>query len=264
MRGKKFISLFIILLFFKSLGSAQEANEVKIDYSKNKIALNEFFTITLTMPNEKKKEIGNFPEITDLVKKKTFFKKEDKKFLVTQQYLPRKAGNFYLPSFTIYVNGKNIKGNSIEIQVEKRKIPSEKPEKEPKYESIKPDIFLEVSASKNKLYITEQECVTAFLYISKENKAEINYIDLQAQISKIRQRLKPQNVWMSYEDTASSLLSDTVSIHNKSYNRILLYKSFFHPIELENIELNLIDLSQDMFRIKETLYLCRFLQWKVL
>ncbi|MFN3403457.1 MAG: hypothetical protein ACK40G_05125 [Cytophagaceae bacterium] len=224
-----------VTIIFLFIGSAAFPQEIKIHYSKSNIQVNDLFTITINMPDEKKKEIGHFPEIPDLVKRNTYFKKEEKRFIIEQNYQSRKEGLFELKEFRILINGKLYVFEGIKIKVSGTNISAKETKEEENYESFPVEGFFSITASKKKLIVGEGFLVTASLLLSSESKNEFNFIDLEDQIALINSKLKQCNCWFDQLSEFRGLESDTITLNDKNYRRFTFLKQVIFPLSSDKI-----------------------------
>ena len=117
-----FISLFF---FFSFIAVSTRAQDITIDEGPDEIALNEAFTITLTVKNERLTEYDGFPEIPGLVRRGTSSSTSTNIIngqmstsqSITQTYIAQKEGTYNLKPFTMTVNGKKVSAPGKTIKV---------------------------------------------------------------------------------------------------------------------------------------------------
>ena len=99
---RPFLSCLVLFLFSFS---AQSQN-VKIAIGASEIAVNQVFTITVTLGNERLRNYSSFPEIDGFSKQGTSFVNGRMSSFpsITQNYSPTKEGTFQIPPFNINVN----------------------------------------------------------------------------------------------------------------------------------------------------------------
>lgn len=213
------------------------AQDLKIKFSDRSIREGEVFTITLTVPTKKVKEISPFPEIEDFSKKRTTFNRERKEdiFIAEQEYLPSKPGIFTLPTFTISVNGQTYRFNGTKITVAPGKKSPERTfeDKSGKKEDFSPsalDAMFLVESSEKSVFANEGFVLSASFLVAKDNPSEYNFIDLNKQVTALIQDLKPADCWIEEITSPGELNKDSVKFHNKIYNRFRLYKVCLFPL----------------------------------
>jgi hypothetical protein len=232
---KLLLSICCSLVFLTCNLSAQD---LKIKFSDRSIREGEIFTVTLTVPTKKVKEISPFPEIEDFSKKRTIFHRERKEdvFIAEQEYLPSKPGVFTLPSFTISVNGQTYRFNGTKITVvasgkkSPEPITEDKARKKEEFSPSELDAMFVVESNQKTVFVNEGFVLSASFLVAKDNPSEYNFVDLNKQVTAIIQDLKPADCWIEEITTPGELKKDTVKFHNKIYNRYRLYKVCLFPL----------------------------------
>jgi hypothetical protein len=224
-----------------------------ITLGKSSISLNEDFTITLTLPKNKKKEFQSypyyiFPQIVDLVKKRTQYLQDEtsKDYKIIQYYTPRKEGTFTLDPFSLYLNGKPIRSKGLNIKVSvadpKIKEPEVSEEKGVEFKNVKPDIFLKLLVNKTSVYINEGIHISLVLfYPSPNNNVDFSFIDLNQQFTDIKRKIKPSNCWIEETDISEKIQMDTVMLDHKKYFKWNLYDGMFFPLDTNPVVFPTLD-----------------------
>ncbi|MEQ8881171.1 MAG: BatD family protein, partial [Cyclobacteriaceae bacterium] len=176
------------------------AQEIKLEYGEDQIALNQLFTITLTVENERLQNYSPFPEIDGLVKRGTSSSTSTSfingqmtsKQSITQNYQATREGTIVIPPFEMVVNGKTIKSQGKTIKVSppaqqqqqnntspfssdpfeeffgRRRQPSE-------FMDVEANAFLALTTDKSEVYVGEGFTTTLAFYVSEENRAELRF-----------------------------------------------------------------------------------------
>lgn len=246
------LKIILLLAFYTSWSQTEDLN---VELGPSKITLNEEFKVTFHLPFSKLKSLSNFPEIQDFNKSSTVFTKENNEYKITQTYLPRKEGTFVLEDFNFIVNGKTFLVNGTTIEVIKKKT-NKKPEEKPldlsKFISPKVDAFYKVETSKSEVFVGEPLEVKVSYNINKENTTEINFIDLKEQVTKIRNKLKPQNVWIEELSDIQSLSADTINIKNKTFRKYIIFHAVYYPIDTTSVHLPSTTFKMLKYKISKT------------
>jgi hypothetical protein len=243
----------VLLLVTCTILLPSYGQEGAIILGKSSIALNEDFTITLTIPKIKKKEFQSypyyvFPQIVDLVKKRTQYLQDEttKDYKIIQFYAPRKEGTFTLDPFSLYINGKPIQSKGLKIVVSaadpKIKEPEVSEEKGLEFKNVKPDIFFKLLVNKTSVYMNEGIHVSLVLfYPSPNHNVDFNFIDLNQQFTNIKRKIKPGNCWIEESDMSEKIQLDTVVMDNKKYFKWNIYDALFFPLDTNPVVFPALD-----------------------
>lgn len=247
--------LFCFLIFTSFFVWSQD---IRVQLSHPNIALNEAFTITITLNNEQIRSYGGFPEIpsfqkrgvssqssTNIVNGQISFSQS-----YTQNYTPTKEGKFKLPNFNIEVNGKTIQvaGTVIVVGPAKQQQQQNDPfGNDPfadffgrggggkrEFVDIKEEAFLALNTNKDKVYIGEGFTATLAFYISESNKAQMNFHELGKQMQEIVKKLKPTNCWEE-NFGIEEIQPEQVTINGKRYTEYKLYRATYYPLNKEPV-----------------------------
>jgi hypothetical protein len=236
------------LLIIKTYGQDQA-----VTLGKNSISLNETFTITLTLPKNKKKEFHTypyyvFPQIEDMVKKQTEYLQDatTKDYKIIQYYSPRKLGTFTLDPFTLFLNGIPLKCKGLKIKVSatdpKIKETEIIEEKGVEFKPLKEDVFFKILVNKTSVYLNEGISVSvALLYTSPNNSLDLTFIDLNEQIAAITKKIKPSNCWIEEKNVSEKIQVDTLIMDNKKYFKWNIYEAIFFPLDTNNVIIQPLD-----------------------
>ena len=123
MKVTKNFGLGLMILIITSLNL--EAQEVSIKLGKNEIGLNEYFTISIQVQNDRLKQYGGFPEIEGFIKRGTSSStstnivngRMSSTQSIIQNYQASAQGSFVLQAFAMTVNGKEVRSEGTEIKV---------------------------------------------------------------------------------------------------------------------------------------------------
>ena len=266
------ISKRILILITFLLGFCVEnyAQNVRIILGPDNIALNQAFTITVEVHNDRIKSLDNFPEIpgfnrvgqstsssTNIVNGQYSTTQS-----IIQNYVPLQEGTLIIKPFVITVNEKVIKsaGKRVTIgphvQQQRRYDPfSYDPfeeffgrRKPQEFTEIKEDAFFSLTVDKEEVYVGEGFTVTLGFFISKSNQAQMDWpSDLSEQLADIKKKITPANCWEE-NFKVTNLVRENVTLNNKVYGHYKLYQATFFPLNNETI--NLPSISLDMIKYK--------------
>lgn len=245
----------LIYYFFIFCSTYVFAQEIRVQLSHPNIALNEAFTITITLNNEQIRSYGGFPEIpsfqkrgvssqssTNIVNGQISFSQS-----YTQNYTPTKEGKFKLPNFNIEVNGKTVQVAGTVLVVGAAKQQQQQNDADPfadffgrgggkrEFVDIKEEAFLALNTSKDKVYIGEGFTATLAFYISESNKAQMNFHDLGKQMQDIVKKLKPNNCWEE-NFGIEEIQPEQVTINGKQYTEYKLYRATYYPLNKKPVQ----------------------------
>lgn len=258
----KIILLHITLIF---LYASVYGQSTRIDLGPDEIAQNQAFTITITVENEKFENYSGFPEIKGFVKRGTS-SSSSTNFIngqrsssqsIIQNYAPTAEGEFILPAFIIKVNGKPVKSGGQRIKVgparqqqRRRNDPfgndpfqdlfgrRNQPQE---FVDIEADAFLAVTTDKDEIYSGEGFTITVALFVSKKNRAEMYFHELNEQLSDIVEKIKPANCWEE-KFNITNIVGEPIKLKGQQYDMHKIFQATYYPINDDNINIPSISL----------------------
>jgi hypothetical protein len=267
------IRKFILILITVFLGFCDEnqAQNIQIILGPDEIALNQAFTITVEVQNDRIKNIEGFPQIqgfnpvgqstsssTNIINGQYSTTQS-----IIQNYVPLQEGKVVIPPFTIDVNGKIVKspGKTVTIgpaiQQQRRYDPfSYDPFEEffgrrqpQEFVEVKEDAFLALTVDKDEVYVGEGFTATLGLYVSVSNRAQLEWPpDISEQLAEIKKEITPSSCWEE-NFKITNLNPESVEINGKRYRHWKLYQSSFFP--LNEVPISFPSISFDMIKYKE-------------
>lgn len=265
MNARTLLCLILIMVIGQSW-----AQEAKVTYGNRNIALNDVFTITLTVSNESIKNYSGFPEIRSFTKigtsSQTSTNIMNNRVSVTQSiiqnYQASKEGTFNIPEFTITVNDKTIKVPGTTVVVgPARQRNSYNPFGDDLFEEffgrktaptefieVKDDAFFSLSSSKNEVYVGEGFHVELAFYVSETNKAEMQFYDLNTQLTDILKKVKPKSCWEE-NFNISEITRVPVVLNGKPYIQYKIYEADFFPLSVEDVKFPAVGLNMIKFKV---------------
>lgn len=256
------VLFFLGFLFFTSHLGAQN---VSVQIGSDKIALNEAFTITVVVENDKLRNLNGFPEIEGFIKRGTS-SSTSTQFIngqvsstqsITQNYVAQREGSYRVPSFTISVNGQDVKVSSSTVQVgpprqRRRQVdpfaadPWEelfgRPKGNEEFVDVKADAFFALSTDKSQVYLGEGFNTSLAFYVSEQNRADLEFYDMSKQLTDILKRIRPANCWEE-NFNVENIKREQVTINNKRYQKYLIYQATFFPLNAEPVEFPAVGLK---------------------
>ncbi len=266
MKGNKYyINILIFFSFLLSLKSnAQQSDDISLIIGEKNITLGDPFIVTVVI-----KFVGDvpaapdcqFPEIPNF-SKKAVSKTTSRSFVggqalttctVTENYSPKKEGNFKTLPIKVSVNGVDLKSEAFVVKVSKNIIPDKKEtanldasstDKSAKKDEdftdfidgnnkqfidTKEDAFLSLTASKSNPYVGEGFTITFSFYVAENNATDIQFNHNDVQIPEITKRIKPENCWEENFKITETQQSQ-VTINGKKYTQYKFYQATFYPL----------------------------------
>ena len=189
MRNTLFKAVVLSMLVMVVSGFVANAQEVAIELGPDEIALNQGFTITITVHNERLKNYDDFPEIEGFRKMGTTSSSNttvingqiSSSQSTIQQYAALREGTFRLKPFSMTVNGKKIRspGKTIEVGPASKRTARTDPfsnsifdeyfgrsSGEEEFMDVKADAFLALTTDKDEVYLGEGFTATLAFYVS--------------------------------------------------------------------------------------------------
>lgn len=259
----------LVLLFFTNILIAQD---IKVEYGADQIAVNQLFTITLTIENERLQNYSPFPEIDGLVKRGTSSSTSTSfvngqmtsKQSITQNYQATREGTIVIPPFEMVVNGKTIRSEGKTLKVgppQQRQQNNSNPLQSDPFEEffgrrrqpsefvdIEANAFLALTTDKPEVYVGEGFTTTLAFYVSEENRAELRFYDLGKQITDIVKEIKPNTCWEE-NFNIDNISGEPITINNKAYTQYKIYQAAYYPLNKENIKFPSIGLKLIKYKV---------------
>ncbi len=271
---KKYMMLkrvLILITIFFGFCAKNQAQNIRIILGPDEIALNQAFTITVEVQNDRIKSIDNFPEINGFNKVSQSSSSSTNiingKYSTTQSiiqnYVPINEGTIVIKPFMITVNDKpiNSPGKRVIVgparQQQRRYDPfSYDPFEEffgkrqpQEFIEIKDDAFLALTIDKDEVYIGEGFTATLGLYISASNQADLDWpTDISEQLADIKKKITPSNCWEE-NFKITNLNRKSVEINNKRYGHYKLFQASFFPLNNETINFPSISLNMIKYKV---------------
>ena len=253
---------FCFILLNTTLSWGQE---ISVALGADKIAKNQYFSISVKIENDNIKEYTPFPDIHGFVKRGTSSSsttsfvngKVSSSHSIIQNYQPTAEGSFELRSFRMTINGKTVtvRGKKIEvgpaIQQRRRSAFSHQDpidnffgqrSQPAEYVDVKADAFLALSTSKSEVYVGEGFTATLAFYVSSANRADMRFFDLGKQVTEIVKKLKPERCWEE-NFNVENINGEPVTINGKSFTKYKVYQTAFFPLNVQDISFPAVNLE---------------------
>lgn len=260
----------VLLLIFVKVSMAQE---LKIEYGPDEIAINQLFTITLTVENERLQNYSPFPEVDGLVKRGTssststsFINGQmSSKQSIVQNYQATREGTVVIRPFEMTVNGKTISapGKTIRVgppaQQQQRNSTSPfgndpfedffgRRQQPSEFLDIEANAFLALTTDKTEVYVGEGFTTTLAFYVAEENRAELRFYDLGKQITDIVKEIKPNTCWEE-NFNIDNISGEPITINNKDYTQYKIYQAAYYPLNKEDINFPSVGLKLIKYKV---------------
>lgn len=263
------ISLILLVFCQIIFGYSAYSQDVSIELGQTDIGVNQEFTITLSVRNERLRKYGEFPEIPSFQKAGTSSSSStsivngqvSSTQSVTQTYLPTREGTFQLPSFSMNVNDTEIsaKGTTIKVGPARGGTARNNPFDDPldqffkrgnspqEYMDVEADAFLALSTDRDEVFVGEGVTATLAFYVSEQNLAALQFYDLGKQLTGILKEIKPSNCWEE-NFNIENISGRQVRFNNKNYTQYKIYQATFYPFNQDDI--NFPQIGLDMIKYK--------------
>ena len=266
---KYVLGLLIVLI----LGNNLQAQEISIELGADEIALNQGFTITIVVSNERLRSYDNFPDFVGFTKRGTSSSSKtnivngqiSSTQSITMTYAPTEQGTFTLPPFEMEVNGKKTKSPGKKIIVgppaqrqQNNKDPFQwdpfedffgrKRDTAKEFVDIKDEAFLSLATSKDEVYIGEGFTTTLAFYVPDDNRAPLQFYDLSRQVTEILKQIRPSTCWEE-NFNIENINGEPVTVNNKGYTKFKIYQATYYPLNTQDIKFPCVELEMIKYKV---------------
>lgn len=273
MRTKVYQFYAFLLAFFSfTLIHQAHAQKASIELGANEIGINEQFTITLKVEEDRLQEYGDFPEIPGLEKAGISTASSTNIIngqisstqSVTQSYMPTREGTFQLSPFEMEVNGQQVSSSGTTIKVGSAQqrsggnspFDSDDPfdsffgdrDQPEEFMDVKEDAFLALTTSKDTVYLGEGFTTTLAFYVSEKNQAPLQFYDLGKQLTDILKDVKPSDAWEE-NFNIENINGTPVTISGENYTQYKIYQAVYYPFNLKTIKFPSIPLKMIKYKV---------------
>ena len=245
------------------------SQDVAIKLGENEIGLNQYFTVTIQVSNDRLKQYSEFPDIEGFIKRGTSSStttnfvngRMSSTQSLTQNYQATEQGSFLLQPFFMTINGTDVKSEGIQIKVGEAVARSSRRNSRDPFEDffgrrsepeefvdIKADAFVALSVDKKEVYVGEGFTATLAFYVAEANRAEMRFFDLANQITEIVKTVKPPNCWEE-NFSIDQITGDPVKIGGRSYTRYKIYQTSYYPLTLQDIDFPSVGLKMIKYKV---------------
>lgn len=262
--------LCCFLCVFLSLQT--RGQEVSIKIGQSEIGLNQYFTITLTIENDRLKKYSPFPDIEGFVKRGTSSQSSTSivngrmtsSQSIIQNYQAKAEGTYRLPTFEMVVNGNKATSPGATIRVgapiqqqRNRRDPFgsdpfqnffNRPSEPTEFVDIEAEAFLALSTDKSNVYVGEGFTTTLAFYVSESNRADMRFYDLGEQIAEIVKEIKPENCWEE-NFNIDNISGEPITINDRGYTQYKIFQASYYPLNDENISFPSVGLKMIKYKV---------------
>ncbi len=262
------VTLFLVC--FCGFISAIRAQDVTVELGPDEIALNETFSIKVTISNDKIKSYDEFPDILGF-QKQGISQSSSMNVIngqvtstnsVIQYYKPTRKGDFTLDRFSVKINGNDIPSQGKKIRViDPRQQRSTNAfdafddlfgrsgtREEPEFIEIEDDAFFAASVDKDEVFIGEGFNVSLAFYMSESNQAPFQFHEPGRQLDDILKKMKPTNAWEE-NFNITNIQPERVVFNGKSYVKYKVYEASFFPFSEGQITIPQISWEMIKYRV---------------
>jgi hypothetical protein len=261
---KRLFTFFILLISIHA-----SAQEIRVKLGPDQIAVNQAFTITVTVENDRIKSYDNFPDIAGMTKRGTSSSSStnivngqiSSSQSIIQNYIPDQEGMARIPDFEMTINGKRVrvKGKTVKIgpAVKQRNYdPFGDPfgdvfsrRNEPtEYIEVKDNAFFALSLDKTEVYIGEGFNAQLAFYVPQNSRAPLQFHDTGKQLTEILKDIRPANCWEE-NFNIDNINGEVVQLNNKNYIKYKIYQATYFPLTLEAIEFPKVGLEMIKYKV---------------
>ena len=259
-----------LAFFLTCLLHIQAQDDVNIKLGNSEIGLNQYYTITIEVKNDRLKQYSEFPQIEGFIKRGTSSStttnfvngRMSSTQSLTQNYQATEQGNFLLGPFFMTINGKEVRSEGTQIKVgEAIQRQSTRRNRDPfddffgrrnsepaEFVDVKADAFAALSVDKKEVYVGEGFTATLAFYVAESNRAEMRFYDLSNQITEIVKTVKPSNCWEE-NFSIDQIVGDPVNINGRNYTRYKIYQTSYYPLTVQDIEFPSVGLKMIKYKV---------------
>jgi hypothetical protein len=247
------------------------AQDASIKLGAPEIGLNQYFTVTITIENDRLKQYSQFPGIEGFIKRGTSSStstnftngKMTSTQSITQNYQATEKGTFSLPPFIMTINSQEVKSPGATIVVGEpvqtnrrsnafatdpfenlfgnRNRPSE-------FIDVEADAFLAVITDKKEVYVGEGFTTNLAFYVAESNRADMRFYDLGTQITEIVKKIKPSSCWEE-SFNIDNINGEPIELNGKNYTRYKIYQATYFPLNVEDISFPSVGLKMIKYKV---------------
>jgi hypothetical protein len=258
--------VYFILVYFPIKAIAQD---VIIELGPDEIALNETFSIKVTLSNDKIKSYDEFPDILGF-QKQGISQSSSMNIVngqvsstnsIIQYYKPTRKGEFTLDSFSVKINGNAYSSSGKKLVVIDPRpaqrqsgvydpfddLFGQRNRQEPEYIEVEDDAFFASSIDKEEVFVGEGFNVSLAFYMSETNQAPFQFYEPGRQLDEILKKMKPSNAWEE-NFNITNIQPERVTFNGKNWVKYKVYEATFFPFS--DGEITIPSISWEMIKYR--------------
>lgn len=246
-----FRKLFVLFILAITLVMAQQAdNLVAIELGITNFSIERPYTISVAVRNSDERPDIRFPDIPGFTKKgisaSVTSAEADGKVtvsqVITQTYQAKAPGRYILAPFTITVGDNTARSEGAVLMVRPGAAVASGSLSTTAVAPAPGSAFLELSASKRRIYAGEGVALTLSFFIADNYPQALNFTALDQQIQQIANRIRPVNAWEENRNI-TELKPVTVRIGTHTFRQYLLYQAVFFPVAARPLSIPAVTLQ---------------------
>ena len=254
-------------LFCACMLSVSAQEDVRVEVGSQQVPLNATFTLTL-VSNKAIRSHGSFPELKGFTKRGRSSSSTtsitqgriSSSHRIIQHYAPQKKGVFSFSAFDININATTARSPAFQVTVIEASPAQNKPiwslapsfpgqNKAPtEFHSLKEAAFFSLETNKKAVYLGEGVHVSLAFYISEENRAPLQFYNLNEQLPKIIRAFKPLGCWEE-NFNITEVTPESVRLGGKNYQRYTLYEATYYPLRMDTLYFTSVGLDMRSYKI---------------
>ena len=270
------VRLFFALVWLPSFCCAQQGGSISV--GPRQLSTRQYFSITLRSEGKEIKSHGSFPSLPGFVKRNRSTSmqmqigggRRSVTHSITQHYLPKSEGKYRMPALKIRINDEVASHPAVDIIVQKatQSVPHKpsfsqgrspfdqffdmfEPPKEEDFVDVKADAFLALTTSKQEVFVGEGFTMKLAFYVSRSNRAALNFHQLSEQITDILNTIKPKGCWEE-SFMIQQIEPEPVQLQGQQYTRHVLARSVFYPIQLSDVHFPSVGLKMLKYKVSKS------------
>jgi len=246
--------IFLSTLFFFSISFfAYAQDEVKIEFGKKNLMIDEALVVNVIIKGSDKSVISNFPEIPGFTKAdRKITHAKGQQHTIIQNYTPARDGTFRIPSFELTINGKVYESEPVTIIVTAPKDDEDDEENNEVIgiENMKDNAFLALTIDKSTVYVSEGFRVSLAFYIAETNTMQIGFPDnLSAQVDAIAKKIKSPDC-LEERINITNIVEEHRTIDDKKFLVYKFFEAIYFPLNNKPVVIPSVELKMEQQKRK--------------
>jgi hypothetical protein len=245
--------LFFCKFFIFPLYAQETA--IRLEWANAPVSVNESFVLTVVIEGSPEREVSGFPTIPGFLKRgttvtsstSTIAGKTTTVHRISQTYLPTREGTFRVEAFMMTVNGAPLRSTGFSVVVAQ---PDPTPTRTddtddalPAELSSVPDLdndtpaeaLLSLRAGPQRVFVGQGFTVRLSVLVAASNAVQLNFYELDAQLSELIRQLRPANCWEENFGIRGEPQEYQLRINGKPYVEYRLFEAVYFPLTAQPI-----------------------------